>query len=132
MKIVDGYFYNKANTSDSKGRHDIDDPLIVIPLTNQEDMALMISILKVDDEGSHYHSLVFNPAQLDVHVLTDSVTGLLSNGKLYYVNVLGPNEDGTQAHCPSSSKQDSGYITQFLIYSSLYWRYRQIPLMVSP
>ena len=49
MKIVYGYFYEKAKTSDPKGLYNIDDPLIVIPLTNQEGMALMIRLLRVDE-----------------------------------------------------------------------------------
>ena len=87
----------------------------MIPLSNQEGMAPMIRFLRVDEQGYHYHSMVFNPAQIDVHCLTDSVTSLLANGKLYYVNVLGSNNDETHVHCPSSSKEDSGYITLFLI-----------------
>ena len=96
-------------------RADIDDPFLVIPLITQEGMALMTRFLRVDDDGSHYQSTVFNPAELDVHILTDSVTSLLAKGKMYFVSVLGPHNDETHAHCPSSSKEDSGYIILFLI-----------------
>ena len=75
----------------------------------------MIKFLRVDDDGSHYHSTVFNPAELDVHILTDSVTSLLAKGKMYFVSVIGPQDNETHAHCPPLSKEDSGYIILFLI-----------------
>ena len=121
MKIVNAYFYDKSNATGTEGKYDsaradMDDPFLVIPLINQEGMALMIRFLRVDDDGSHYHSTVFNTAELDVHILTDSVTSLLAKGKMYFVSVLGPHDDETHAHCPPSSKEDSGYITLFLIF----------------
>ena len=76
----------------------------------------MIRFLMVDDDGSHYYSTVFNPAELEVHILAESVTSLLARGKLYYVSVIGPHNDETHVHCPQSSKEDSGYIVLFLIF----------------
>ena len=120
MKIVDAYFYDESNAKETEGKYnsaraDINDPFLVIPLINQEGMALMIRSLRVDDEGSHYYSMVFNPAELDVHCLAESVSSLLAKGKTYYVSVLGPHDDETHVHCPTSSKEDSGYTILFLI-----------------
>ena len=65
MKIINAYFYDKSNATGTKGKYDsaradINDPFLVIPLINQEGMALMIRFLRVDDDGSHYHSTVKN------------------------------------------------------------------------